>query len=402
MPQRPHAAPAEPPAAPPTREQRPNWAVVVGGYDIDRMPIKLAPLPGESVASWLLAVANRYECTVVRLFRALHVPLTSKSPNKVLEHAASHQEVIGRALGLTVEETDALHAPTPLDLAVARYRALYPRTYCGLMTVSRFCPACLAETGGRWGASWSNPIHITCARHRVLLHVRCPQCGQRPWSSPGWVVNLSDGRHCPDYRTRASKPQPRPLRPRCNHDLATTDPGPQASAELLAAQQMLLDLAVETASDPTATHSYAGLDYPSGTCFNAMMALIDDANGFRKPGNDQPGLARATTIALTVLSQPTPLAAARIADRHGLINPAGRCTPLTLRRLGRGTHNPLPVTTRPAAPTPHMSATDQLTFRAAAPIPRPPPGYRSEHREPPGANSRYDSELPLAWLPQQL
>jgi hypothetical protein len=37
---------------------------------------------------------------------------------------------------------------------------------------------------------------------------------------------------------------------------------------------------------------------------------------------------------------------------------------------------------------------------AAAPIPRPP-GYRSEHGEPPGADSRCDSELPLARLPSQ-
>ncbi|WP_374227332.1 TniQ family protein [Streptomyces sp. AC512_CC834] len=41
---------------------------------------------------------------------------------------------------------------------------------------SRFCPACLEETGGRWQVTWRLGWSFACIRHHVLLADRCPAC----------------------------------------------------------------------------------------------------------------------------------------------------------------------------------------------------------------------------------
>jgi hypothetical protein len=44
---------------------------------------------------------------------------------------------------------------------------------------SRYCPACLAESGV-WSIRWRLPWIFACHRHHVLLAERCPSCGQVP------------------------------------------------------------------------------------------------------------------------------------------------------------------------------------------------------------------------------
>ncbi|MEC4015482.1 TniQ family protein [Streptomyces sp. H27-D2] len=47
-------------------------------------------------------------------------------------------------------------------------------------TTSRYCPACLADNGGRWQVHWRLGWTFACTRHRVLLLERCPRCGKHP------------------------------------------------------------------------------------------------------------------------------------------------------------------------------------------------------------------------------
>lgn len=44
-------------------------------------------------------------------------------------------------------------------------------------TGSRFCPDCLAESGGRWQLTWRFGWSYACLTHRRLLADVCPQCG---------------------------------------------------------------------------------------------------------------------------------------------------------------------------------------------------------------------------------
>jgi hypothetical protein len=55
---------------------------------------------------------------------------------------------------------------------------------------SRFCPHCLALTGGRWQLAWRLGWFFACVDHRCLLVEACPRCGkpQRRKVHPGGLV----------------------------------------------------------------------------------------------------------------------------------------------------------------------------------------------------------------------
>lgn len=42
---------------------------------------------------------------------------------------------------------------------------------------SRFCPDCLAASGGAWKLRWRLVWTFACLQHRCLLVDRCPRCG---------------------------------------------------------------------------------------------------------------------------------------------------------------------------------------------------------------------------------
>jgi hypothetical protein len=362
------APPTEPPPAARPPAARRGLSVLVGGYDIDRFPIRVEPLPHESVPSWITAVAYRYGCTPAQLFQALGIPLASNTPRHVLDHAGEHRDVLQMKLGLSDSEIAGPFSPTTLDQAVADYIRHYPATSCRPTPATKFCPACLRETHGRWNASWSNPVHILCQRHNVPLRNTCPGCGQRHRASPCWVTSTTTARQCPEYTARAAKPIPPKQRPRCGQHLPATDPGPEVNQELHAAQQLLLDLAEQAVTTPAATRLGCGIGIGPRSYFNAVMELIDEAHGFRAGSQDivvgeaEPWIARAMTIAVNIMHQPRPIDAAVLAGRHQLMNPLGRHTPTSPHKLRRGAHHPVLVAARLSTLAPHLSRADQLTF----------------------------------------
>lgn len=47
----------------------------------------------------------------------------------------------------------------------------------GFVKGSRFCPACLVDTGGRWSLIWRLGWSFACLKHCCLLANECPECG---------------------------------------------------------------------------------------------------------------------------------------------------------------------------------------------------------------------------------
>jgi TniQ len=47
----------------------------------------------------------------------------------------------------------------------------------GFVKGSRFCPACLVDTGGRWSLIWRLGWSFACLKHCCLLAHECPECG---------------------------------------------------------------------------------------------------------------------------------------------------------------------------------------------------------------------------------
>jgi hypothetical protein len=148
---------------------------------IRRLPIRVAPLPGEAIDSWLEAVAHRYGSTWWQLQTAL---------GGVLKGAGYPDAWV---LRLTDDQVASISAATEIDCAAIREMTLadLPGIVAGIdpgtgqtvslfpwrhLHASRYCPSCLAVNGGRWSLAWRTVWSFACLTHRCLLASECPRC----------------------------------------------------------------------------------------------------------------------------------------------------------------------------------------------------------------------------------
>jgi len=156
----------------------------VSGWTADRLPITVAPLPGEALESWIAAYARRLHSTGNGLIahlglggsRIAHMAL------RLDDHEAAALElatgVAGQALAaMTLEPYDGLAmAITPGRRALA---SRFPIGRFGNAR-TRYCPQCLAYDQGRGPVTWRLPWSFACPLHRVLLLDFCPACRRPP------------------------------------------------------------------------------------------------------------------------------------------------------------------------------------------------------------------------------
>ncbi|MEY9997124.1 hypothetical protein ABIE67_009156 [Streptomyces sp. V4I8] len=152
------------------------------------LPIRYAPVAGEALDSWLEFLAARLHCRFADVLRSLGLPLRDAALAKPMlprwAVLATAEEIAGITAASGVAE-DVLAAMTlrrfdghavviqPDQRRVER-RLLWGRAG------SRYCPACLADSGGRWQVTWRLGWSFACTRHQVLLADRCPACRRIP------------------------------------------------------------------------------------------------------------------------------------------------------------------------------------------------------------------------------
>ena len=180
---------------------------------IRTLPIRVAPIEGESLESWLAAIAVRMNVTWAQLIDTV-LPKDAQAlrrrsrgwvpgPDEVAAIAAATgvQRCVIR--GLTLTGTSA----SWLKIDAVNQTASTP---WGRALRQRFCPRCLSRTGGRWSLDWRLPWITICSEHRCFLVNNCPECGRGFQTAPGW----------------ADSPRgPQPTRCCCGNDLrdAATD-----------------------------------------------------------------------------------------------------------------------------------------------------------------------------------
>jgi DNA-binding MarR family transcriptional regulator len=238
-------------------------------------PIRLTPLPGEALDSWLEALACRLN---VRLGDVLgDLGLAAPNKNGIRELAvptdwtiALRDEEAARIAHATGAEPQQLHGMTLMrfDGRALRIdqekRQVSRHVLWGRPRGSRFCPECLADSGGRWPLTWRLGWSFACLIHHRLLADRCPECGcvqrERPFSrhslpSPGRCGTL------PSWRADPAIPAG------CGQDLTRAETlSLPAGHPALAAQRLVL----ETIESGHASFGpYATLPQP------AMAALSD-------------------------------------------------------------------------------------------------------------------------------
>ena len=153
------------------------------------LPIRLGPVAGEAVDSWLEALAARTHTAFGDLLSAVGIdPCHATGTSAwIVQLSSEEAAAISGSSGVTHATLAAMTLAHYSGRAVGidRQNRTVNRTFpWGPTRGSRYCPACLAETGGRWQLAWRLGWTFACTEHRCLLADVCPHCGavqrQRP------------------------------------------------------------------------------------------------------------------------------------------------------------------------------------------------------------------------------
>ena len=295
------------------------------------IPVRLPPLPGEALDSWLEAYAHLLHVTVRDIFAFAGVDWsrvngdqrTSKPWLCQLDEPdlAAFSAATGVAPETLAGMTLARYQGTGLAEASAEPGMRRTPRWWRQLAGSRYCPRCLAANGGRWMLAWRIPWTFACTGCQVLLADTCPDCGRR------------------HQRTRTGQPrqhgrcdlagQPLPPwhPPRGGTMTCTSDPAATPAAALLPGG---LVLAAQRHTDAVILALLAARGQPAETA--ALQQYLDDVCA----------VARAAASALTGTAAPPAAAAAVLKE---LTAPPGGDTARVLASTGRGPRRQLaPVT----------------------------------------------------------
>lgn len=184
---------------------------------VRQLPIRVLPLPGESLDSWLEATCHQFDCTWGDFADALGLPRhrAAAGTPRWLRHLDPPEAA--RLYSATGVEAAALQAMTLESLAGTAW-GLMPMSYeldrtfpWSRFAFSRFCPRCLADSAGRWPLFWRSGWAFACTVHGCLLVDVCPRCARRQRHHPVVAAIVPDGRRCAKPAPGAAGANP----PRC-------------------------------------------------------------------------------------------------------------------------------------------------------------------------------------------
>ncbi|MCX5377175.1 TniQ family protein [Streptomyces sp. NBC_00091] len=167
------------------------------------LPVRLAPLPGEALDSWLEALARRLNTALGDVLRHLGFPARSRQGDHLKGIPPDWTILLSEQETMAIAHASGLDPQTITSMTLAHYdqRALrinFERRHVKRSVLwgrgggSQFCPDCLRDSDGRWQLAWRLGWSYACVFHSRLLADCCPDCGriqrQRPRS--GRVIPL--------------------------------------------------------------------------------------------------------------------------------------------------------------------------------------------------------------------
>lgn len=374
------------------------------------LPIRIAPIGGEAIDSWLEAVAHRTHTSFSDLLTAVGLsPFSGMStPAWLVRLNPNEAATTGAATGIDpdVLRTMTLHHYSDRAVRIKPDDRMLSRAFpWGPGRGSRFCPACLDATGGRWQLSWRLGWTFACTTHNCLLADACPGCGaiQRVRTHIGEMVP-QPGR-CSHPTSEATGRTPR----RCSTELATAAaPSFDASHPVLHAQRVV-DTVID--SETVTFGIYETFPQPRLKVLSDIRAVAGRALAYASPEDLQsvvpqdlhriyqrvgetpgsrsgparteikPGLAaptRAETVAVGVIAALQALARPDVASAgdalHWLVATSrqrGSAVSATNIAWGKNTSKVL-IGVQLTALGPLLSPSDQLRYRVGARLPAQP------------------------------
>ncbi len=386
------------------------------------LPVSVTPVPGEALESWLAALA---QCLDVEwgTFLGLLFPAARASGKHWLRRlditahlTTAELQGISAATGADPATIEAMTwcrfdgLVGTVDVARRRMKMTWP------LGRSRFCPACLADSHGRWQLEWRLPWVFACQKHSRLLADSCPACGRTQPTSRGWLKGdlvpapeschaaQSDGTRCQRLLSAASTislPKGHPFlqaQAALSEVLSNTTVTaglyktmPASTTQFLADLRLLaMRFAEETA---LYEHEILALPHPDGDLIGAWDS-VEVRRWRAAPATCRtvPALMAAAGIsaAVTLLQRDTVDEAA--ADLQPLLaarRQAGKT--VTNAVLSTGNRSPVIAATTVRALRNSISLLDQLRYRAWEPCPRCP------HKVPASALRNVPASLWSDW-----
>jgi TniQ len=410
------------------------------------LPIRVPITDGESLHSWIEALAARYRMTVREMLPALSLPGPRVPFALILGIGGQTLRSLEWQAGLPPGRLDhaVLERYSALGLAIAaeRGQAGQRQSLWARGSGSGFCPRCLAESGGRWAVAWHLNWAFACTRHNVLMASQCPACGRRPRSGENRLDHVIDSQRCCHYDLE-SRPErhPSPALPRCGA-LLTEQPVHElgASHPLIACQKWINGVISEPARA-----TVAGLHVPPKAALTAVAVLMRSAaltdgsfagrrvthlavgpvtdgislaslgpvgsavGVYSTVANDPALFGTLATLAVDVLATPSLSTAAEamswmLADAGHRISPTGALWRRRLKAAATGSPVLDAIVLRQRATS--MNAADRLSHRTENTVPRRPPASASASREgewpfSPGRMTSVPARLvpQVAWRP---
>ena len=328
------------------------------------LPFTLTPLPGESFDSWFEAYAARLQVTTGDLATALGLPdeYLRTTIGVLLTDGVTprHLQQIAAATGLGITSLPELfHRPGPTPAAGKPVVTRAMRSAWAPAAGTRFCPACLADNGGRYTLAWRLPWTFFCLRHNQVLAEVCPQCHQPPRARPITVMRQPAlGRCCtPAGRSRRTTSP-------CGADLTAVPSTELDTDQARRAQQVIND---------HVAHATA----PEGQEHDALEALTDltvIAHNLANPGRIGTRRVRAHMLNAATLTTAVDLltgisrveALAALVQRQTHPSRRTPAVPESWRPAGAA------LTARIAhGRDAHLTATERIRYATTLPAPMP-------------------------------
>ncbi|MFF9641009.1 TniQ family protein [Kitasatospora aureofaciens] len=332
------------------------------------LPLRVAPLPQESLDSWLHALSRRNGLTTDQLLSVLGLPRTTKPHVLVTWQDSDQLRRLEELAGLEPGQLDSMVLPA--DLLQRSPRGRMPR----------FCPPCLQARRGRFRLDWWSPWVFACIEHRTLLADCCPTCGIRPRS--GMPVPARPGL-CAARLPKSN---------RCITDLATAPIGALAADSPALAAQKWINAVSAGESGRAAAEIFNDLEMMA----NWLQRTLDESDiegldrvvseGWRSRPSVQPGAtagswqtALSASVAAVIVLEGRVLAGQRDQVAIDRLRTLGRrhtealhvrprtMDPNQFRGLSLTMHNRLL-----RAADPDLDLTDRIRFRSCTPVARLP------------------------------
>lgn len=157
------------------------------------LPLRVQPVEGEAMDSWLEALAARMQCPWGDLLVGVGLPAgrgRSYTAGWLVAPSEQQVESVSFVTGQSPGAINAMvlsHLTRALGSLEIPLESVESMLWLGRRR-SRFCPSCLAENGGRWMLAWRMRWSFACLRHNCLLADFCPACRSPQRAVPASVA----------------------------------------------------------------------------------------------------------------------------------------------------------------------------------------------------------------------